>query len=69
MRTLFEGKNLERRLLTAGLGRRTHPGGIAADYNQSFLGHVSDSSMEKRSLNFELRTPNSELRTQNFYPS
>jgi hypothetical protein len=39
MRALFKGKDLERRLLTAGLRRRTHPGGIAADYNQSFFGH------------------------------
>jgi hypothetical protein len=63
MGALFKGKDLERRLLTAGLRRRTHPGGIAADNNQSFFGHVSDSSMEKRSLNFEFRTPNSELKT------
>jgi hypothetical protein len=39
MRALLKGKDLERRLLTAGLRRRAHPGGIAADYNQSFFGH------------------------------
>lgn len=39
MRALFKSKDLKGGFLTAGLRGSTHPGGVAADYDQSFFGH------------------------------
>jgi hypothetical protein len=40
MGALFESQDLQSGFLPAGLRGSTHPGGVAADYDQSFFGHA-----------------------------
>jgi len=50
MGALFKGEDLEPWFLAARLRSGAHPGGVAADDDQSFFGHISGSSSGKKKI-------------------